>query len=918
MHSRWSIIVLLMGAVIGLVVWGCGGDNPTAPGPPPGPQWPGPIGALPAADQAIFDSVVQQLTALRAAHGIAVARDSLLARLAAGGAVGAGLAGAHLGNDGTTITLRFSDGADAVILTDEETFGRKAAAREEAASTRYVRRGGRTVTECDDLIIPPSRKVHIVNLAGATNPSSRLETAGLRDYLLTLGWDDSEVVLTERSGMDDFSITPETILQQEGYGIVLFVGHGGLRYDASGQQHLVMQCFRGGSWSDGYQPYVTEARWDQYRQWQGDGDLVRGQAWSSADSTYISDVYMRDELIASQMQLSEGAMVSFVCCNSWQLQDELTELGAGSVLAWDGRVTEDAGFDTWRALLAGLTPDYGARSDAETLAWLQDHGLGYSTSGGVVTPMRLGGDPRAWRLPAEADFYADSDCLPAGTASVEVALRYADCPEADRSFTVAPDALHSLDDLIPAGADVELRVKDAGGNTLGAGIFGVDLDSGWEWVDLCPCEGSASLDLTDFPQDGPYTASRLAVGVAYADATLGPASYDLALPSTTLHNLVPGEATFAVTALAANGDVLGTTTVTATSRCDAAVSVSTCFGWLVLSSTAPPADTAELTATATGHGQALPPSVTFAPGGQAGMYGFAVGEQVTLDVVARNAVGNAVGTTTAVVTVQCGPNEIDLDFAIYGIIIEVSPEFVDADGVETAAITATLRAWLPDDVLQPTGDPVAGKLVQFDTDLGYFVGPDQGTSGADGRVTASLSSTETGVAAVRAFVLADLVESRPAFVNFNAYLRLILDGRSTHYVGDNGNYQTDWIKQTCVTVESWINDWQLDNATVRTYRWQIVDIRFAQPGDTLRIRYAPLGECDFDGPSVTAVWLHIFYGRDYARQITRRLTSGANPLTGVIDVSTVLENPWDPTARRPAPAPERRRTPVMSQRTWED
>jgi hypothetical protein len=307
--------------------------------------------------------------------------------------------------------------------------------------------------------------------------------------------------------------------------------------------------------------------------------------------------------------------------------------------------------------------------------------------------------------------------------------------------------------------------------------------------------------------------------------------------------------------------------------------------------------------------------VTFAPGGEARMYGFAVGEQVALDVVARNAVGNVVGTTTAVVTVQCGPNAVDLDFAAYGIVLEASPEFADADGVQTVTVAATLRAWLPDDLQQPTGDPVAGKLVQFDTDLGYFVGPDQGTSGADGRVTASLRSTETGVAAVRAFVTADLVESRPAFVNFNVDLRLILDRRSTHYVGDNGNYSTDWIKETCVRVQSWINGWPGDDATVHTYRWRIADIRFTQPGDTLRIRYAPLDECDYDGPSVTAVWLHIFYGNDYDRQITRQLTPGANPLTEVIDVSTVLENPWDPQDRRPSTAADFRRKAVMLQDT---
>lgn len=127
---------------------------------------------------------------------------------------------------------------------------------------------------------------------------------------------------------------------------MLFVAHGGMRYDEQGQQHLVMQSFRGGNRTEGYQEHVTEARWDEYLQWKQDGMMVAGETWCPADSTYVRDIYMRDDLLASAMQLSEGAMVSFVCCISWQLEDELVALGAGSVLAWNDRVREDAGFHT--------------------------------------------------------------------------------------------------------------------------------------------------------------------------------------------------------------------------------------------------------------------------------------------------------------------------------------------------------------------------------------------------------------------------------------------------------------------------------------------------------------------------------------------------------------------------------------------
>lgn len=882
-----SLMVIL---VAGLV--GCGGDDPAGPAPETGPDWPDAL-ALPATDAETLDAALTLLAGLREDPGLDAARDTLLARATAGWP---GLASAHLGSDGVTITLRFDDGAEAVLFTDESGFGAWTApgSAPDAPSGMAGPVGAdKAALDCGDVLAPPNRKVHIVNLAGSSNPESLEYTVNLRQHLLDLGWGTDEVVISERSDFDDRSITPDTVFDQEGYGIVLFIAHGGFCYDEQGSEHFVLQGFRGGSHDGGYQDYVTETRWEEYRTWFREGRLLTGYAWCAPDSAYQPHVSIRDDLLAEQMTLEEGALVSFISCNSIQLDDELTGLGAGSVLGWNGSMRGDDGMNAWWELLEALSDPDEPQSDAEALDTLHGRDIGYSTGhAGERTELELGGDERAWYLPALLDFDAPEDCLPDGTDHFEISVEFPDCLEYNTSLQYVPGVDPGLTGLPPAGVEISLRAKDASDNTLGYGAYEYDLGPNENVFELCPCQGSLLLDLTDFPQDGAHTADSAHFDVSYDDPMLGGESFDLGLPLSSLDGLVPVGATLDISVLSGDGDMLGSTTVTEDVVCGDPRTVSFCIGWLSISAENYPTDATEIRVTAPDEAEAVPAELSFPPDGTGGMYGFALGSTVSLEAEAFNGLGVSLGTAQAEVHIACGDNEVDVAFSEFGIILEASPEQANPDGQDEIVVTATLRGWQDGDVSGPSGDPVAGETVTFDTSLGSFVGSDQGVSDEAGRVTVRLVSDEAGQANVRAFVVEAGVESHPIQVSFGALLTYVIDHLPIDYSGyDEYDHEDWWISWYCCVFERWHND-ELrlrmdDDGYIRTF----IRKTQLQVGDTLRLRWTPIGGC-WDGPSeLSPVYLHYFFNTDYDDQITIQLFPGADPLSGVADMEHTFMNP---------------------------
>lgn len=850
---------------------------------------------LPERDAAALATLLARMTELRAAQGLSAAREALVQEFLAGPSP---IASTRLGSDGTTIDLRFEDGLGAALLTDEGAFpdlpGASApASLQGAPGWRFFASplAPAEASICDDIVMPTSLKVHLVNLAGASNPATYTYVAEIEQTLKSLGWDESDIVVTTREAMNDRSITPDTLFDQEGYGLVFLIGHGAIHQDAGGADHFILQSFRGGLWSDGYQESVTSARFREYRQWLEDGELVEATAWNPTKQAYMPEIYVRDDRLAKEMKLDPGALVTFISCNSYQLSDELAAAGAGSVLGWDGAMKGPDGLATWQALLEHLVVAGG--SDQDAVAALRAAGLGTSTDHiGDPTILRPGSDDHELYLPRTMTLTAGLDCLPTKAEGVEVTVSHPDCPEQDRTFVVLPGDAIRVGDLLPVGTEVRFQVKDAEGTTIAGGWYAVDPSVQGTAEDLCPCDGRVRLDLAPIPQDEPYAAASLHVEAVPDDPTVPARELEGALPSPSFADLAPGEFTFRISALAADGTVVAVTEVSAEARCDDAPAVPACFGWLEVSGKNAPADTAEIRVAVPGSSGALPPEVLLAPGSKAVIYGFAVGETVHLQAEARDGDGAVLATSAPVATVACGPTPVELDFSEYGIVLTAAPHRVAADGVASAAITAVVKRRRPDDLTAPTGDPLPGKSLAFDTTCGEFPGAASGTSDAQGLVSTTLVSAAPCLAAVRVFVTDEAVQSAPAYVSFDEATSFWIDGSGAPVTAEA---TTGTFSVSCATLRYYLRDALMIERTLNgeDLGWGAYMPRAAHPGDEIRLEFSRYDDdklCTADAEHrIGPIWLHTAYPPDFTHQGLTQLSPGLDPLGATTTVQVTIE-----------------------------
>lgn len=355
--------------------------------------------------------------------------------------------------------------------------------------------------------------------------------------------------------------------------------------------------------------------------------------------------------------------------------------------------------------------------------------------------------------------------------------------------------------------------------------------------------------------------------------------------------------TLDVSVLTTSGDELGTTTVSEDVDCGDPRTISFCVGWLSISAESCPTEATEIVVTAPGEAGALSAPLSMPPGGVDGMYGFALGSAVVIEAEAFNGVGVSLGTTSTEVTVSCGANEVALDFAAYGIVVDADPRSVTPDGMSSSIITATLRDFQAEDLYEPTGDPRPGVTVAFDTTRGTFVGAAVGVTDNDGQVSVVLVSDETGMAAVRAFVEDEGVESRPAYVNFGMHLSFQINTSPNPYP-----YDKEWIsfRVSCLDIDYYLNDerchglnWPgITSMTIGPIYYNCP----VEAGDMMRFTFAPLEGYTCQGdPSLMDedhhdLWLHYWYGNDYTHQVHVQLSDVAyNPMLEPVEFEVTFE-----------------------------
>lgn len=410
---RNRVAVVVSSAFVALFLsslMSCGSDsgNPTKPDPDPDPPlshaWTPKVLGLPPADSAVLASAASQYRALRLAGSAASARASLVTAL---NASWPGVAVAGVTADGTTIQINFTDGVKAIIATDEvfqtglggqgpDLLNTGAGpvgpgtARESSNGCRPLSGPG-SPAGCTDAITAPSHRVKITNAAPATSPTAPETSRRIGDRFEAMGWDSEDVVLVESTGRRDRDFTLEDIFDQTDAGIVVFVAEGVAVQTGPGTSiggddvSFAMQAFNGGTYSE-YQGEVTEAQFAQYEQWQEEGKLIHGKCWATGLGEMVDQVYVREDLLASEIELAEATSVYFVSPNSGtntNLEGIVATGGGASAIGWDGFVRREEASESVIKLNQYMTGEGGSpRTQEDALNQLETEGLTTLTGSG--------------------------------------------------------------------------------------------------------------------------------------------------------------------------------------------------------------------------------------------------------------------------------------------------------------------------------------------------------------------------------------------------------------------------------------------------------------------------------------------------------------------------------------------------------
>jgi hypothetical protein len=919
------LMILILAAMIMVPACGTSSTDPSEgddPGddPPGGPDadWPENGVGIPEADKILFQALADRYQELRAGSDPATARASFLFEAESW----EGLEEAELLSDGSSIQFVFRDSVRAVLLTDEYGLERTRPLRgsdgrmllhasdsssiEERIRSVMLESGNRT--DCGDIRVPENNKISLVNISSGIREHTKARVQDLKDHLVSLGWDPDDIDIHDRDGFDDYSWTLDDVFDQSGYGTVFILGQGGHTTDAQGEEHYVLEGFRGGEREDGYEEHVTQERWDEYMEWlQDDGTLVEGKAYGSGYDDIKEEIYIREDLLAEKMILDEGAMVHLLSNYGYEAADDLVQAGAGSATGWSDGIQYDEGFAAFKLFMENMmNGDDGApMTDYEAMLALDDTGIfvdDETVSLFLATP--TGHD---FMLPAELRFDAPFDCLIEGTEYYDVNVNYPDCPENNQSFQFFPGGDFSLTGMPPVGAELTLTARDASGQMLGRNETSLELAGGPNNIELCPCEGFFILGISE--DDIPPGATNLIAWIDYHDPEIPDDTQMVSLPSTGFDNLIPGSAT--VEFHAWGGDLLGYTSEEVEISCDVSVPFAS-FGWLKFNVLEWPEATT-LIQVETDNPRHLPNPLSFDPSAQPLMLGMETYEYVELRCTAYDGGGAVLGTDDQNVIVISGVNQVELEFDPYGIILEAVPDTLPTEWGNYSEIKATVRRFTDFDTDIPTGPVIPNKLVTFSTDLGSFWGEGQlyeEPTDANGEAIVMLHNGDTpGDATILAGVDEWIVQSLPDTVTFMPKLTLIVDNRPWDVDGPPpfGNYEIDWVSVFCTRREVWLNDyiWSEDEDPELQYYYGYS--QYPIVGDSMTYIWEPISGCANPGadPPYNASWMssayaHWFYEGLDQYQITVQLTGNQIPFTTPLGVGVKLTDPL----RGVAPMPE--------------
>lgn len=401
---------------------------------------------------------------------------------------------ASLSEDGYTIAIIFEDETAALIMTDEGfsnssvvtglQFSNHALNNEISSNINPViskvsSKENKLMPVASDLdssdgcevdfVVPKSKKVLIINALTLSDTYwANYQERVVESTLTGIGWDYNDINTKKRTTSMDGNLTPEDFFEYSGYGMVIYMGHGGYcsGYEGSIPGHHYLQCCNYGN----YTKELGEARQKQYLTWRDQGRLIVG-AYKNQNDEWAWEYYIDSDLIKEKAEVDSYPIIYTISCNSYRIADAFLDNGAGCFFGWDYKADGETSSNAFIELINGMYNGETSITASEALNGLSSE-TRTSNSGGFL---QLYDNDKDAYLPSFGKIKLQPSSPPDGTSYYQIEfLPYGTVSET----TVNAGEEVEYDGVSPVDITIVIKAMGSAGNIEETGIYKPVLLSG--------------------------------------------------------------------------------------------------------------------------------------------------------------------------------------------------------------------------------------------------------------------------------------------------------------------------------------------------------------------------------------------------------------------------------------------------------
>ena len=379
---------------------------------------------------------------------------------------------AVLYDDGYTVSIRFREGTVINMIYDDGLFPGEEVTRSSGSNKISLFSSGATGYQSFGNI-PSRNKIMIISAASLTNTrdSNRI-VRGFEDLFTDLGWNNSDIRVLSRENSTDMNIIVDDLLDLRGYGLVIYIGHGGYLLGTPVGRHYLQCCNVGLK-----EPFVKKERLLEYIEWGEKEQLILYYCKMESTGEWNWEVYMDTSLYETEGKSDPGTIFMTISCNSWRFSDQCMKMGLGSFHGWDNRATGPESLEIYSNLISDMSVEDEQKTDKDTHSSTPKAELTQSTDG----QLQISTIGDGYYLPAWGNLTMVPSSPVSGASDYEVEFPTKD---GDHSILIKNGNTKEMGLMTPKDRYMTVRARDGKGDLLDVGVNWVDIECGYNEVEI--------------------------------------------------------------------------------------------------------------------------------------------------------------------------------------------------------------------------------------------------------------------------------------------------------------------------------------------------------------------------------------------------------------------------------------------------